>query len=84
MKKLALIGSKDFAQQIRFFVEYAGGYEVVGYFDDFEAPGTLVEGLPILGHSCEIEDEFKKGKFDQVFLASGYNNFQFRLPYQII
>lgn len=78
MKKLALIGSKDFAQQIRFFVEYAGGYEVVGYFDDFEAPGTLVEGLPILGHSCEIEDEFKKGKFDQVFLASGYNNFQFR------
>ena len=78
MKRLALIGSKEFAQQIRYFAQYAGGYDVVGYFDDFQTPGTIVEGLPILGHSLEIENEFKKGKFDEIFLAAGYNNFEFR------
>lgn len=78
MKKLALIGSKDFAQQIRHFADYAGDYETIGYFDDFEEPGSIVEGLPVLGHYMDIEDEFRKNKFDALFLAAGYNNFQFR------
>ena len=78
MKKLALIGSKEFAQQIRHFAEYAGGYETVGYFDDFVTAGEVIEGLPVLGHIDDIEDEFKRGKFDEIFLAAGYNNFMFR------
>ena len=78
MKRLALIGSKEFAQQIRHFAEYAGGFETIGYFDDYMHPGEMVNGLPILGHYEDIEDEYKRGRFDEIFLAAGYNNFQFR------
>ena len=78
MKRLALIGSKEFAQQIRYFAEKPGEFTIVGYFDDYLESGTLVEGLPVLGKCCEIEKEYQKGSFDQIFLAAGYNNFQFR------
>jgi sugar O-acyltransferase (sialic acid O-acetyltransferase NeuD family) len=77
-KRLALIGSKEFAQQIRGFAEDSDEFIVVGYFDDFESKGTIVEGLPILGSRKNIEESFKNNEFDEIFLAAGYNNFQFR------
>jgi sugar O-acyltransferase (sialic acid O-acetyltransferase NeuD family) len=78
MKKLALIGSKDFAEQIQCFVERTGEFVVVGYFDDFEPKGKIIRSLPVLGRIDEIEDVFKTGVFDNIFLAAGYNNFKFR------
>ena len=78
MKKLALIGSKDFAEQIQGFAEQTGEYVVVGFFDDFEPKGTIIRSLPVLGKICDIENVYKKGFFDCLFLAAGYNNFSFR------
>lgn len=78
MKKLALIGSKDFADQIQSFAEKTGNYVVVGYFDDFEPKGKIIRSMPILGKIDEIETIFKSGVFDYIFLAAGYNNFKFR------
>ena len=78
MKKLALIGSKEFAQQIRGFAEKTGEFIVVGYFDDFEKQGTRIDGLPVLGARKDIVDAYNNYKFDEVFLAAGYNNFKFR------
>ena len=78
MKKLALIGSKEFAQQIRGFAEKTGEFIVVGYFDDFEKQGTIIDGLPVLGARKDIVDAYNNYKFDEVFLAAGYNNFKFR------
>jgi sugar O-acyltransferase (sialic acid O-acetyltransferase NeuD family) len=78
MIRLALIGSKDFAIQIRGFAEKTGQFQVIGYFDDFEEKGTLIEGLPVLGKRSDIETLFKDNIFDEIFLAAGYNNFQFR------
>jgi sugar O-acyltransferase (sialic acid O-acetyltransferase NeuD family) len=78
MKRLALIGSKDFAAQIRKFAEDTGDFVVVGYYDDFETKGTIINSLPVLGATNEIEDFYKKDEFDCVFLAAGYNNFNFR------
>ena len=78
MKRLALIGSKEFAQQIRHFADYTGEFETVGYFDDFREKDEIVSGLPILGKYGDIKDLYEKGLFDCVFLAAGYNNFQFR------
>lgn len=78
MKRLALIGSKDFAKQIREFAEEGNKYVVVGYFDDFEEKGTLIEGLPILGKLEDIKTLYQEGLFNYLFLASGYNNFKFR------
>lgn len=77
-KRLALIGSKEFAQQIRGFAEDSGEFNVVGYFDDFEKKGAIVEGLPILGGRIDVVEAFKNNEFDEIFLAAGYNNFQFR------
>ncbi|MBQ9174351.1 MAG: hypothetical protein IJ161_11535 [Bacteroidales bacterium] len=78
MKKLALIGSKDFAEQIQGFAEQTGEYVVVGFFDDFEPKGTIIRSLPVFGKICDIENVYKLGSFDCLFLAAGYNNFSFR------
>ena len=78
MKRLALIGSKEFAQQIRGFAEKTGVFTVVGYFDDFEECGTIIEGLPVIGARKDIVDAYNNNKFDEIFLAAGYNNFVFR------
>ena len=55
MKRLALIGSKDFAQQIQILAEETSVYKVVGYFDDFEEKGTIIRSLPVLGKIEDIE-----------------------------
>jgi sugar O-acyltransferase (sialic acid O-acetyltransferase NeuD family) len=78
MDRLALIGSKDFAEQIQKYAEETGKYKVVGYFDDFEEKGTIIRSLPVLGKIDEIECVYKNDIFDYVFLAAGYNNFSFR------
>ena len=78
MKRLALIGSKDFAEQLQILAEETGEYKVVGYFDDFEKKGTLIRSLPVLGKIDEIVTEYTNGFFDCVFLAAGYKNFTFR------
>lgn len=78
MTKLALIGSRDFAHQIRQFAEETGRFKLVGYFDDFRTTGELEEGLPILGKIEDVEILYSRGIFDSIFLAAGYNNFQFR------
>lgn len=78
MKRLALIGSKDFAIQIRSFAERTGEFEVVGYFDDFAQKGTMVNNLPILGKIEDVIPLYKTNVFDCLFFAAGYNNFQFR------
>lgn len=78
MKRLALIGSKEFAEQIQGFAEATGQFVVVGYFDDYEEKGTIIRSLPVLGGINDIESEYQKGSFDCVFLAAGYNNFIFR------
>lgn len=78
MKRLALIGSKDFADQIQSYVESKGMYSVVGFFDDFVEKGTIIRNHPVLGKISEIEKCYKDNLFDYVFFAAGYNNFNFR------
>lgn len=78
MKRLALIGSKDFAKQIQTYVETKGMYSVVGYFDDFEKKGTIIRNKPVLGRISDVEDCYNDNQFDFVFFAVGYNNFKFR------
>lgn len=78
MKKLALIGSRDFAHQIRQFAEETGNFYLIGYFDDFRIPGELEDGLPVLGKIEDVEALYYRGEFDCLFFAAGYNNYQFR------
>ena len=78
MKTVALIGSQTFAHQIKGYAEEDNKFKIVGYFDDFEEKGCIKEGVPILGKINDIERCYKDGMFDFVFLAAGYNNFDFR------
>ena len=78
MEKIALIGSKEFARQIREYAEETMIFKVVGYFDDYEPKGKMVDGLPILGKTNEAERLYRQGKFEKIFLAAGYKDFKFR------
>lgn len=75
-KKLALIGSQDFAQQVMEYANKTNLYEVVGYYDDFQKKGILISGLPILGKVEDIVNDYKNGLFDCTFICMGYNHFQ--------
>lgn len=78
MKRLAIIGTKEFSQQILGQVEIAGEYDVVGYFDDLTPRGTLISGRPVLGMVCDAPALYDKGQFDYIFIAVGYTRFDLR------
>lgn len=78
MKKLAIIGSGDLGFQIAYHAKFDGNFEIAGFFDDFETPGNIKHGHSILGKTDDIEEAFKKGKFDCLLVAIGYKHLQFR------
>ena len=53
MKRLTLIGTKEFSEQIVTFANRTGEFEFVGYFDDLVEKGTVINGKPVLG---KVED----------------------------
>lgn len=78
MKRLALIGSKAMARGICDMVQSHNFYDVVGFFDDYEEKGKLIDGKPIMGTTDDCIDLYHEGLFDFVFIASGYNSFEGR------
>lgn len=74
MHRILLIGSKDFARQIRVQAEKTGKFQIVGYLDDFEKPGTIIDGLPVLGCVDDAILLYEGNKFDYLFSAIGYNS----------
>lgn len=80
-KKLAIIGTKEFSEQIRFYAEKTGKFEFVGYFDDLEEKGTMIQGSPVLGKVEESIDLYHQGLFDCIFIGIGYTRFDLREYY---
>lgn len=78
MKRLALIGSKAMARGICDMVQLHNIYDVIGFFDDYEEKGKVIDGKPILGTTDDCIELFHKGLFDFAFIASGYNSFEGR------
>ena len=60
MKRLAIIGTKDFAEQITEFALRTGEFEVVGYYDNIEPKGNLINGRPVLGIIEEAITDYQK------------------------
>ena len=81
MKKLALIGTKEFSEQIIAFAVKTGEFEFVGYFDDLVEKGTIINGKPVLGKVEEAIDIYKQGVFDYIFEGIGYTRFDLREYY---
>jgi sugar O-acyltransferase (sialic acid O-acetyltransferase NeuD family) len=78
MKKLAIIGSGDLAQQISLHVESDKQFEVVGYFDDFKESGFRIMNASILGQIKDITRLYKDGIFDELLIGVGYRHMNFR------
>ena len=81
MKKLALIGTKEFSDQIIHFADRTGEFEFVGYFDDLVEKGTIINGKPVLGKVEEAIDIYEQGVFDYIFEGIGYTRFDLREYY---
>jgi len=78
MKRLAIIGSGDLAQQLAYHTQADNQFQVIGFFDDFVPKGEIKNNYPILGKTSEIESSFKKGIFDCILIGIGYNHLDFR------
>ena len=78
MKKLAIIGTKEFAEQITDFAIETGQFEVVGYYDNIEPKGKVVNSRLVLGTVADAIEGFKKRVFDEIFIGVGYTRFDLR------
>lgn len=80
MKRIALIGSASFAQQIVNTIEHDSleSMKIIGYFDDYEKVGTDIKGYPVLGRIDRIFEFYENNIFDCIFIAIGYNHFAFK------
>lgn len=81
MKKLAIIGTKEFSEQIITFAQKTGEFEFVGYFDDLVEKERIINDKPVFGKVEEAEDLYQKGEFDCIFIGIGYTRFDLREYY---
>ena len=80
-KRLTLIGTKEFSEQIISFANKTGDFEFVGYFDDLIEKGTIINGKPVLGIVEDAIDLYNDGVFDCIFIGIGYTRFDLREHY---
>ncbi|WP_294742679.1 hypothetical protein [uncultured Prevotella sp.] len=80
-KRLTIIGTKEFSEQIIDFAIKTGEFEFVGYFDDLVEAGTIINGKPVLGKVEDAIDQYRNGSFDCIFEGIGYTRFDLREYY---
>ena len=80
MRRIAIIGAGAFGIQIKNAIQHDSvePFEIMGFFDDYQEEGSIIEGFPILGKLDEIVIKFQEGLFDCVFIAIGYKHFMFK------
>jgi sugar O-acyltransferase (sialic acid O-acetyltransferase NeuD family) len=78
MIKLAIIGGGDLGQQIAHIAKTTKLFEVVGFFDDYAAKGSLKYGYMVLGPLSEIHEQFEKGIFHELMIGIGYKHMDVR------
>ena len=78
MKRLAIIGTKEFAEQITDFALKTGEFEVVGYYDNVESKGNMVNGRPVFGKVLDAIEDYQNNLFDEIFIGVGYTRFDLR------
>ena len=78
MKRLAIIGTKEFAEQITNYAILTGEFKVVGYYDNIEPKGSIVNGRPVLGIVEDAILGYQNRIFDDIFIGVGYTRFDLR------
>ena len=78
MKRLAIIGAGDLGLQLANLAKAAGGYVLVGFFDDTRRSGDVVASAPVLGGLDAVRSGFDQGKFDCIAIGIGYKHLALR------
>lgn len=78
MKKIAFAGSTELARRLIYYLKESEYGQITGMFDDFEQEGSIKHGHPIIGKLSDIPAYYAAGGFDEIFVAVGYNNMEFR------
>ena len=78
MKRLAIIGTKEFAEQITDFAIQTGEFDVVGYYDNIEPKGSIINGRPVFGTVNDAIMGYQEHVFDVIFIGVGYTRFDLR------
>lgn len=78
MKRLVIIGAGDLGQQIAHFVTTDHQFEIVGYVDDWQVKGTVVNGKPVMGCIDDLLSIYNNSLFDEAIIGVGYKHFEFR------
>lgn len=78
MKRLLIVGAGDLGQQIAHFASSDKQFEVVGFVDDWQENGTIVNGVPVLGSIDDLLSLYAKNMFDETLIGVGYKHFGFR------
>lgn len=74
--RIAIIGSGDLGQSIAWYASQ-NGYQVVGFYDDFQNSPS-VGGYAVLGGQEKIVPDYETNRFDGLVCAIGYKHFRKR------
>ncbi|MGN7808414.1 acetyltransferase [Flavobacterium johnsoniae] len=90
MKTLAIIGSGDLGRQLAYYALSDLHYSSVVFFDDFSEE-KIVNGIPIIGRTEDVEKAFELKQFDELLIGIGYKHlaekkkifekFQIKIPF---
>ena len=78
MKRLAIVGSGDLGCQLAMLGSTTGLYKPVGFFNDYEEKGKIINDLPILGGLDQIVKQYEANSFDEIIIGIGYNHMDVR------
>lgn len=78
MKRLVIIGAGELGQQIAHFVTVDQQFNFIGYVDDWQEKGTIINGKPVLGSINNLSKLYSDGAFDEVLIGVGYKHLKFR------
>ena len=70
-RRLLIVGAGEVGQMIMKRVRQFPrlGYRIVGLLDEEQQPGTMVDGVPVLGHPEEIAQVLKREQVDEIIVA---------------
>lgn len=77
-KKVAIIGSGDLGQLIAHYLQQNEAWQVIGFYDDFQPIGQIIQDLPVLGKIADIFPHYKVNHFQGLMMGIGYKHFQVR------
>jgi len=75
--RLTIIGAAELGLLVAHHAVVNGNFELVGYYDDFNNSKEF-NGVSVLGKTDQIIADYKRGLFDQIFIAIGYNHMHMR------